>query len=113
MIDIYEWDIRRFALQGKGQRLLRYTDYLLENITQQVFERQGLGMNVTQFKVLGNADGFNLIEHGCPLCKKKTFKKFNHPIIIIEKWFSRTVNRVMQTYCLHFMKTCKQSYYAS
>lgn len=72
MIDIYEWDIRRFALQGKGQRLLRYTDYLLENITQQVFERQGLGMNVTQFKVLGNADGFNLIEHGCPLCKKKT-----------------------------------------
>ncbi|CAL8089273.1 unnamed protein product [Orchesella dallaii] len=68
VIDIYDWDIRRAVLQGKGQRLLRYMDYLLESITTQVFERQDRGMNVTQWKVLGNADGFNLIEHGCPLC---------------------------------------------
>ncbi len=83
MIDIYEWDIRRAAIQGRGQRLLRYMDYLLENITQQVFERQALGMNVTQFMVLGNADGFNLIEHGCPLCKKKKFFFLNSVKIIM------------------------------
>lgn len=68
VIDIYDWDIRTGALRGKSQRLLRYMDYLLESITTQVFERQAKGMNVTQWKVLGNADGFNLIEHGCPIC---------------------------------------------
>ncbi len=34
----------------------------------QVFELQAKGQNVTQWKVLGNAEGFNLIEHGCPIC---------------------------------------------
>jgi hypothetical protein len=68
VIDIYDWDIRAAVLQGKGQRLLRYLDFLLENITMQVFDRQAQGMNVTQWKVIGNADSFNLISHGCPLC---------------------------------------------
>ncbi|ODM90081.1 SEC14-like protein 2 [Orchesella cincta] len=48
-IDIYDWDVRRAVLQGKGQRLLRYVVNLVENITGQVYERQEkLGMNVTQ-----------------------------------------------------------------
>jgi len=68
VIDIYDWDIRQAAIQGKGQRLLRYLDYLMENVTTQVYERLGAGMPVTQWKVLGNADGFNLIQHGCALC---------------------------------------------
>ncbi|CAL8098298.1 unnamed protein product [Orchesella dallaii] len=68
VIDIYDWDIRRAVLQGKGQRLLRFVINLVENITTQMYERQELGMNVTQVVVLGNADGFNLIQHACPLC---------------------------------------------
>lgn len=80
VIDIYDWDVRKIALQGLGGRLLRYMDYLMENITMQVFERQALGMNVTQWKVLGNADGFNLIEHGCPLCK------WRHKYVILTRF---------------------------
>ncbi|CAL8098288.1 unnamed protein product [Orchesella dallaii] len=68
VIDIYDWDIRQAVLQGNGRRLLRYVIYLVENITTQMYERQELGMNVTQVVVLGNADGFNVIQHGCPLC---------------------------------------------
>lgn len=68
IIDIYDWNIRTGALQGKAPRVLRYLDSLLENLTMQVFELQAKGQNVTQWKVVGNAEGFNLIEHGCPIC---------------------------------------------
>ncbi|ODM93764.1 SEC14-like protein 2 [Orchesella cincta] len=68
VIDINTWDIRAAVIQGRGQRLLRWLDRLMENITDQVFERQAKGMNVTQWKVLINTDGFNLVTHGCPLC---------------------------------------------
>ncbi|ODM90084.1 SEC14-like protein 2 [Orchesella cincta] len=69
VIDIYDWDIRRSVLQGKGKRGLRYVMSRVENVTGQVYERQEkLGMNVTQIVVLGNAEGFNVIQHGCPVC---------------------------------------------
>ncbi|CAL8069526.1 unnamed protein product [Orchesella dallaii] len=68
VVDIGTWDIRAAIIQGRGQRLLRYLDRLMENATDQVFERQERGMNVTQWKVLINADGFNLITHACPRC---------------------------------------------
>jgi len=67
-VDIYEWDLRRAILQGRNQRLLRYLYRLLEDITEQIFEAQENGQNVTRFVVLGNADGFNLVQHACSLC---------------------------------------------
>ncbi|ODM90691.1 SEC14-like protein 3 [Orchesella cincta] len=48
--------------------LIRYLIYGVENITGQVYEQQQKGMNVTQVVVLGSAEGFNLIQHGCPIC---------------------------------------------
>ncbi|ODM92302.1 SEC14-like protein 2 [Orchesella cincta] len=68
VVDLYEWDIRRAMLQGKGQRLLRYVVGLVENITGQVCERQQKGMNVTQVVVLLNTEGFNVIQQACPIC---------------------------------------------
>ncbi|ODM90083.1 SEC14-like protein 2 [Orchesella cincta] len=68
VIDVGKWDIRRTVIQGKGRRFIRYLIYLAESITRQIYERQEKGMNVTQMVVLGNADGFNLIQQGCPLC---------------------------------------------
>ncbi|ODM89050.1 SEC14-like protein 2 [Orchesella cincta] len=69
VIDIYDWDIRRAVIQGKGARMLRYLTSRVENITGQVYERQEqLGMNVTQIVVMGSAAGFNIIQHACPGC---------------------------------------------
>ncbi|CAL8148526.1 unnamed protein product [Orchesella dallaii] len=68
VVDIYNWDIRRAIIQGKGQRLLRMVTGLVENITGQVCERQKKGMNVTQVVALFNADGVNVIQQACPIC---------------------------------------------
>ncbi len=69
VLDASEWDLRAVVLQGRTKRFLRYIDSKLEHVTSQVFERQRKGMNVTQWKVLVNADNFNLVTHGCPACK--------------------------------------------
>ncbi len=76
-LEISEWDVRAAILQGRGQRLLRYVESKLEHVTTEVFERQGKGMNVTQWKVLVNADGFNLVTHGCPICKTNGYCIFH------------------------------------
>ncbi|ODM89048.1 SEC14-like protein 2, partial [Orchesella cincta] len=68
VLNIYEWDIRKAVLQGRSKRFMRYVIRGVENITGQVYERQQKGMNVTQVVVLGSAEGFNLIQHGCPIC---------------------------------------------
>ncbi|ODM90080.1 SEC14-like protein 2 [Orchesella cincta] len=69
VFDISDWDTRGIVLQGRGQRALRYLMSCVENITGQVYERQEkFGMNVTQVVVLANADGFNVIQHACPVC---------------------------------------------
>jgi len=63
------WNIRDAVITGRGQRLLRYVDSIMENGTNQVFERQRKGMSVTQWKALANTESFNMINHGCPLCE--------------------------------------------
>ncbi|ODM90085.1 SEC14-like protein 2 [Orchesella cincta] len=69
VFEVNLWDIRGIILQGRGPRALRYVMNLVENITGQVYERQEkFGMNVTQIVILANADGFNVIQHGCPVC---------------------------------------------
>jgi len=67
-IDIGSWNIRSAILSGKGERLLRFLDYSMEHLTHRVFEEQAKGKNVSQWKVLIDADGFNLVQQGCPLC---------------------------------------------
>lgn len=62
-VDIWQWHIRTGIIQGRGQRGLRYVDMLIEDLTMQVFEEQAQGKNVTQFKVLGNAEGIFLFSH--------------------------------------------------
>ncbi|ODM88854.1 SEC14-like protein 2 [Orchesella cincta] len=102
-VDIYEWDIRRAVLQGKTHRLLRYLYRLLEEITGNIFEAQAKGQNVTRFVILGNADGFNVVQHACPLCLPswvqfvRTFEAqypgFLDEIIVVEA--TSTVNVVI------------------
>ncbi|CAL8098282.1 unnamed protein product [Orchesella dallaii] len=91
VIDIYDWDIRQAVLQGKGQRLLRFIINLVENITTQMHERQELGMNVTQVVVLGNANGFNVIQHACPLCLPLWIQF----IQIIESYYPQVLDEII------------------
>ncbi|CAL8069485.1 unnamed protein product [Orchesella dallaii] len=67
-LNIGPWNFRRAAITGKMPRLLRYMDKMLEEATQAVIKLQGMGKNVTQWKVILNMDGFNLIQHACPRC---------------------------------------------
>ncbi|ODM89051.1 SEC14-like protein 2 [Orchesella cincta] len=68
VIDIYDWNTRGAVLGGKGARLHRYDISIVENITRQVYKLQDKGINVTQVVVLGNAAGFNVVQHACPVC---------------------------------------------
>ncbi|ODM92324.1 SEC14-like protein 2 [Orchesella cincta] len=52
----------------KGQRHRRFCTSIVENITGQVFERQQKGMQIVQVVALLNADGFNVVQHACPVC---------------------------------------------
>ncbi|ODM97022.1 SEC14-like protein 2 [Orchesella cincta] len=67
-LNIGPWNFRRAAITGKMPRLIRYMDKLLEEATQAVITQQGMGKNVTQWKVILNLDGFSIIQHACPLC---------------------------------------------
>lgn len=67
-LNIAPWNFRSMALTGKLPRLLRYMDKLLEEATQSVVKQQTEGKNVTQWKVILNMEGFNMMQHGCALC---------------------------------------------
>lgn len=62
------WNFRKMAISGKMPRLQRYLNKLLEEIVGRVIEEQYKGNNVTQCKVILNMEGFNQIQHACPLC---------------------------------------------
>lgn len=66
---ISDWDFRRASTSGNQMRLFRYMTKLLEEATVSVIKLQSEGKNVTQWKVLMNMDGFNLIQHACGSCK--------------------------------------------
>ncbi|ODM90079.1 SEC14-like protein 4, partial [Orchesella cincta] len=68
VIDIYDWNTRGAVLSGKGARLHRYDISIVENITRQIYELQEKGMHVTQVVIIGSADGFNVVQHACPVC---------------------------------------------
>lgn len=84
VIDISDWDIRKAVVTGRIRGLVRYAISMMDNITMQVFERQRMGYNVTQWKVLSNAEDFHVITHGCPMCKFPILKKLGQ--IYPQKW---------------------------
>jgi hypothetical protein len=63
-----EWDFRKASATGNQVRLFRYMVKLLDEATNSVIRLQAQGKNVTQYKVLMNMEGFNLVQHGCSSC---------------------------------------------
>lgn len=63
-----DWDFRKAVTSGRQVRLFKYMIKLLDEATNAVLRLQSEGKNVTQWKVLMNMDGFNLVQHGCGTC---------------------------------------------
>lgn len=81
----------------------------MENITTQVFERQAKGMNVTQWKVLANCEGFNMITHGCPICLPLWIQFVNSLENHYPGWLDELIAIDGNSTCLHI----KTNYYYS
>lgn len=64
-----EWPVRSAVVSGKLRRLNRYGVKAIEYATRKVRELQASGKNVTQWVMLLNMDGFNVIQQACPSCK--------------------------------------------
>ncbi|OXA63241.1 SEC14-like protein 4 [Folsomia candida] len=68
LIEIKHADPRRIVLQGKGDRLVRYLDKGFDETCGLVREMGDRYGNMTRGNALINADGFNLVQHGCLQC---------------------------------------------
>jgi len=64
-----EWDIRKAAISGKRARLQRYFYKLLDEPNVKIREAVAQGQNVTQFYLIYDLKGYNLVEQGCLPCK--------------------------------------------
>ncbi|CAL8079995.1 unnamed protein product [Orchesella dallaii] len=62
------WNIRRTILQGKQAQLTRYVYRMVFGIMFKLLEINKTQPNITKFSVIVSFDGFNLVQHGCPLC---------------------------------------------
>ncbi|CAL8079998.1 unnamed protein product [Orchesella dallaii] len=62
------WNIRRLVLQGKQARLRHYLCKLIFGLMFKLVEINKTQPNVTKFSMIFNFDGFNAVQHGCPLC---------------------------------------------
>jgi len=68
-IDVGEWDLRKAVVSGESARVGRYIDKIYEEITTKVRHmRMVEGKNVTQYYLIFDMDGFNLVQQGCPGC---------------------------------------------
>jgi len=63
-----DWNVRKQAIAGKIKQLTHYSLRGVERATRGIRRLQGEGKNVTQFILLLNMDGFNLINQACPTC---------------------------------------------
>jgi hypothetical protein len=68
-VTVGEWDIRSAIVSGKGERVLRYFDKLIEEINVLVRKSQDEGKNLTQYSLLFDLANYNLIQQGCANCK--------------------------------------------
>lgn len=67
-IILRDWDIRQAVISGRRNRLIRWIYKYFEDATKLVRQFQSEGKNVTQFSMILDAEGFNPVTHGCPLC---------------------------------------------
>lgn len=72
-----DWNVRAAAVAGKIKHITHYCLRSVERVTTKVRELQAQGNNVTQWVLLLNMDGFNLINQACPTCTSKVFN-FSH-----------------------------------
>jgi len=63
------WDLRKAAVTGNTERLLRYVSMYIERATTEVRKLGSENKNVSQAILIINAEEFNLITHGCLQCK--------------------------------------------
>ncbi|OXA51618.1 hypothetical protein Fcan01_13525 [Folsomia candida] len=63
-----DWDIRRGILSGQKDHIIRWSLRAYEIGNRRVRELQNSGQNVTQFVMVCNFDGFNIIQHACLQC---------------------------------------------
>ncbi|OXA64701.1 protein real-time isoform X2 [Folsomia candida] len=68
LVEIKDMDPRRFIIQGKGERLVRYLDKGFDEVCGLVRELGEKWNNMTRVNVLVNADGFNVVQHACIPC---------------------------------------------
>ncbi|CAL8136434.1 unnamed protein product [Orchesella dallaii] len=67
-LDLSHGSFRNVVATGRGHRFSRYFTMLMENMTNQVVERQKSGLNAAQWRAIINSEGVNMIGFGCPLC---------------------------------------------
>jgi len=63
-----DWNVRQMAVAGKVKQLTLYSLRGIERANTKIRESQAQGKNVTQWILLLNMDGFNLINQACPTC---------------------------------------------
>lgn len=63
-----DWNVRAVAVTGKIKHLTHYCHRATERTTKKIRDLQDQGKNITQFILLLNMDGFNLINQACPTC---------------------------------------------
>jgi len=71
VISVYlgDWDIRKAAIVGKTQRLMKYIDKLVEEVNVLIRKSQEKGHNVTQFTLIMDLNNYNLAQQGCAQCR--------------------------------------------
>ncbi|CAL8109877.1 unnamed protein product [Orchesella dallaii] len=85
-----EWDLRKAAVTGRTDRLIRWIYKYFEDATKLVRKYQADGKNVTQFTLIMDADGFSTISHACPLCMRVYFAISN----IYEEHYPGSVDKI-------------------
>jgi len=68
-IDVGEWNLRAATVTGESARVGRYIDKIYEEINEKVRHMRIVeGKNVTQYYLIFDMEGFNLVEQGCAAC---------------------------------------------
>ncbi|OXA49432.1 Phosphatidylinositol/phosphatidylcholine transfer protein SFH6 [Folsomia candida] len=67
-IPVGDWDVRRAVLAGQSDKLIRYFDKLLEEVTTLIRDAQKSGENMTRFNHIMDMANYNLRIQACPLC---------------------------------------------
>ncbi|ODN02368.1 SEC14-like protein 2 [Orchesella cincta] len=76
-VNFGEWNLRKAAITGRMNKLIRWTYKFFEDASKRVREQQTEGKNVTQFTAVMGLDGFSPLTHTCALCMRYYFTLLN------------------------------------